>query len=167
MPPAVGAGQPIPEYLLRSVPELRILPDRAAFLAWQNTCRKRPRRSYKWCVLWLTVVSGLAGALGAFGGPLAACLLGRVGITGVAAVMTASASASLLAVCASGLLLAWLFRKRTRRRIRESLVSLGYAVCLQCGYDLRGLTENRCPECGTPFDPTERGHSMNNGSPPR
>lgn len=23
--------------------------------------------------------------------------------------------------------------------------------CLQCGYDLRGLPENRCPECGRPF----------------
>jgi hypothetical protein len=27
--------------------------------------------------------------------------------------------------------------------------------CLECDYDLRGLTENRCPECGTPFDPEE------------
>ncbi len=27
------------------------------------------------------------------------------------------------------------------------------AVCLQCGYSLRGLTEARCPECGGPFDP--------------
>lgn len=27
------------------------------------------------------------------------------------------------------------------------------ASCLRCGYSLRGLTENRCPECGTPFDP--------------
>ena len=25
-------------------------------------------------------------------------------------------------------------------------------VCLQCEYDLRGLTEPRCPECGTPFE---------------
>ncbi len=25
--------------------------------------------------------------------------------------------------------------------------------CVACGYDLRGLTEPRCPECGTPFDP--------------
>ncbi len=23
--------------------------------------------------------------------------------------------------------------------------------CTRCGYDLRGLTEPRCPECGTPF----------------
>jgi len=25
------------------------------------------------------------------------------------------------------------------------------ARCLECGYDLRGQTEPRCPECGTPF----------------
>jgi hypothetical protein len=24
--------------------------------------------------------------------------------------------------------------------------------CQSCGYDLRNLTEPRCPECGTPFD---------------
>ena len=27
--------------------------------------------------------------------------------------------------------------------------------CEQCGYDLRGLPEPRCPECGTPFDPED------------
>jgi hypothetical protein len=25
--------------------------------------------------------------------------------------------------------------------------------CLGCGYDLHGLPENRCPECGRPFNP--------------
>lgn len=28
----------------------------------------------------------------------------------------------------------------------------GRSVCRECGYDLRGQTEPRCPECGTPFD---------------
>lgn len=32
---------------------------------------------------------------------------------------------------------------------------LAHASCLQCGYPLRGLTENRCPECGTTFDPED------------
>ena len=26
-------------------------------------------------------------------------------------------------------------------------------TCHKCDYDLRGLSEPRCPECGTPFDP--------------
>ncbi len=32
---------------------------------------------------------------------------------------------------------------------------LANASCLHCGYSLRGLTENRCPECGTTFDSQE------------
>ena len=27
-------------------------------------------------------------------------------------------------------------------------------LCLKCGYNLRGLTESRCPECSTEFDPS-------------
>jgi len=27
--------------------------------------------------------------------------------------------------------------------------------CWECGYSLIGLSEPRCPECGTPFDPAE------------
>ncbi len=26
------------------------------------------------------------------------------------------------------------------------------AICRQCGYNLHGLPEKRCPECGTPFN---------------
>ena len=29
-------------------------------------------------------------------------------------------------------------------------------TCKRCGYDLHGLPEPRCPECGTGFDPAER-----------
>ncbi len=29
------------------------------------------------------------------------------------------------------------------------------AVCLHCGYSLRGLPDNVCPECGRAFDPAE------------
>lgn len=28
-------------------------------------------------------------------------------------------------------------------------------TCRQCGYNLKGLPEARCPECGTPFDGSE------------
>jgi hypothetical protein len=46
----------------------------------------------------------------------------------------------------------WLSRTLIRRRLREELIEDGFAICRSCGYDLRGLTESRCPECGTPFD---------------
>ena len=29
-----------------------------------------------------------------------------------------------------------------------------HRCCAECGYDLRGLEQLRCPECGLPFDPT-------------
>ena len=39
-----------------------------------------------------------------------------------------------------------------RRSLREQLVEKGVPVCLECGYDLRGQIDARCPECSTPFD---------------
>lgn len=33
--------------------------------------------------------------------------------------------------------------------VRQRLLDRGVAVCLNCGYDLRG-SKDRCPECGTP-----------------
>ncbi len=43
----------------------------------------------------------------------------------------------------------WIWRHRFRRFLRERLNTLGIAVCIQCGYDLRGQEQTRCPECGT------------------
>lgn len=38
------------------------------------------------------------------------------------------------------------------------------ALCRECNYPLRGLSENRCPECGHPFDPSDP-WTMNTGRP--
>ena len=42
-------------------------------------------------------------------------------------------------------------------------------TCKKCGYDLQGLPENRCPECGLDFDPAERERILAriNKPPPR
>jgi 4-amino-4-deoxy-L-arabinose transferase-like glycosyltransferase len=39
---------------------------------------------------------------------------------------------------------------------RVVLVDRRAFTCKRCGYDLQGLPEPRCPECGTVFDPAER-----------
>ena len=38
------------------------------------------------------------------------------------------------------------------RFVRQYLQEQGIPVCLKCGYDLRGQTEARCPECASAFD---------------
>ena len=52
--------------------------------------------------------------------------------------------AALFAVALPGLALAYRLRRRRCHKM---------GLCIKCGYDLRGSQE-RCPECGTPFDET-------------
>ena len=47
----------------------------------------------------------------------------------------------------SGILPAYALLPIHRRRKRKKL-----GLCLTCGYNLKGLTEPRCPECNTPFE---------------
>lgn len=49
--------------------------------------------------------------------------------------------------------LVWISRRELRRFIWRKLAERGRLVCLHCGYDLRGQTVCRCPECGKAFDP--------------
>jgi hypothetical protein len=44
-------------------------------------------------------------------------------------------------------------RKELRRFVWRRCAQHGVLVCMHCGYDLRGQTVCRCPECGKPFDP--------------
>ena len=43
------------------------------------------------------------------------------------------------------------------RRMQQR-ATFGY--CIKCGYDLRGLPEPRCPECGTPFERDVKAESI-------
>jgi hypothetical protein len=43
----------------------------------------------------------------------------------------------------------WITFRLLRRRMQRYVTSLDFLVCLNCGYNLRGLEADRCPECGT------------------
>lgn len=45
----------------------------------------------------------------------------------------------------------FVFRRRMRTSLRRELALYGHPICVRCGYDVRGLTEPRCPECGAVF----------------
>ena len=46
----------------------------------------------------------------------------------------------------------WVVRRVMHRSLRRQLNDAGQPTCMKCGYDLRGQTEARCPECGEPLD---------------
>ncbi len=47
-----------------------------------------------------------------------------------------------------------------RRNLRTQLVKHHVKICVECGYDLRLLTEPRCPECGTPFEMSSKSQAV-------
>jgi rubrerythrin len=51
-----------------------------------------------------------------------------------------------------------------RRVLRVELARLGHRICIECGYDLRGQVEHRCPECGTQFDLTKPPYGAADGA---
>jgi len=55
-------------------------------------------------------------------------------------------------------------RNAVRRQLRRDLRDLGYPVCLNCGYDMRSLPEDRCPECGMVAEPLDADQSVNDNS---
>ena len=58
-----------------------------------------------------------------------------------------STIAAIAVLCGATLLAAMEYRLCTRRLRR-----IDGSHCFHCGYNLTGLTEPRCPECGTPFE---------------
>ena len=57
-----------------------------------------------------------------------------------------------------------LYGKRMARAMRQKINELGVPVCIECGYQMQGTSEPRCPECGEPFSSVEiRGPSEPQG----
>jgi hypothetical protein len=58
------------------------------------------------------------------------------------------------AIVLIGLAYQWFTTRRRRRLFRSALNRRGYRFCIDCGYSLRGLTDDvtHCPECGAKRD---------------
>jgi hypothetical protein len=107
--------------------------------------------SHKW--VWLVVIASGAGPL----------LLGRLP-EAVPPFLGVPKRLIFTVYCISTFLLALLWNvtiwglwfvfvhKPIRRHLRGCLVAQGIPICVECGYDVRGQLEPRCPECGTAFE---------------
>jgi hypothetical protein len=102
-------------------------------------------KSPRWLSLFLLLIPAVAlvmwtQAFGVFGLTSRAARTGLAGLVG-----------GVLGALLGPLLEFLLHHRRIQQALREVLVKQEIAVCLGCGYDLRGQTEPRCPECGQPF----------------
>jgi hypothetical protein len=54
---------------------------------------------------------------------------------------------------------AWMFRSMYVKPVRRAMRDEGWDVCIECGYDLRGLDgdSRSCPECGASRAPRDGG----------
>jgi hypothetical protein len=150
-----GEAAPLAESkhpLTNRYPELEHFDSRAEARAAMTACRAMQIRT-PW--FWLALIGytlgvGLVMALSLLFVrrylPLSGAVYGGVvgGITGGTGV----------------LFLQWFWRNRFRKLLRQRLIAAGVPICIQCGYDLRGQTEPRCPECGKAFDEVLKGSTQ-------
>lgn len=62
-----------------------------------------------------------------------------------------SFATALIFGAATGIIIQFMFRNFFRRELRRQLAGKGIPICIQCGYNLTALAQNRCPECGEEF----------------
>ena len=86
---------------------------------------------------WRVLGSAMTGVVGAWAfGALVFYVSGNLWISSIAAMISWH-----LGALGAPLALAWRVRAKRKR-------ALGGRACLDCGYDLAGVTLPRCPECG-------------------
>ena len=110
------------------------------------------KKYLSWRRFWgysLVVIAVPIGFAYRFGIPAA---LDWLGLTGQTSAHTwAFAVVSLLVWPYS----AWAYRALYIKPVRRAMRDHGYDLCIGCGYELRGLSDDveRCPECGSPREP--------------
>ncbi len=105
--------------------------------------------------LWLTVLGMVIACILIFGfaHPLLTSLLSSWGVRGDAfpGMPWAWLVSATIYVGIVWIASAWGFRFIYIRPLRQAMRDDGYDLCLGCGYELKGLPDDRtvCPECGT------------------
>jgi hypothetical protein len=131
--------------IVRVFPELRQIADPAerARLYWQAY------RVVRWRTLLIYLLFLVPGfAAWALGLDYYAGWLGSNAASSAVVIGLTSLPVALISL----FLARWICARRFQRAIRLTLLAHGYQVCIRCGYDLKGQTAPRCPECGTAFD---------------
>ena len=134
-----GKHSPTPSTLMsRIYPELKLIDGSKAFWEISRDFEFRSRgKSYL-----VGAACGIIPAIGLVGASIGAAF----GVISVALAVTIG----LTSLVACGLAICVLVRRLTVPILRQCLIDHGIAVCIKCGYDLRGQEEPRCPECGSP-----------------
>ena len=133
----------VPAFWYRVWPELRYFKSREEMREAKKAFRHDgPYRRRT----WITTILIAVGA-GAFSSVVSRWLV-SLGLSWV----QASLVNMVLCGIAGAAMFLLLWRRPYTRFVRRYLQDRGVAVCLKCGYDLRGQIEPRCPECGQAFD---------------
>jgi len=127
---------------LHSYPELNFLSSKAERRQLLSKARRESGNHP------IVVLGALQIAIGIilFARPLARCLSLYLHLPSG---QVASIAATAILAFITGMIFHVSSRSVIRRQIREELAARGVAICVRCGYDLRGSGEQRCPECGT------------------
>ncbi len=125
-------------WTIGSLPELGHLPDRE---------RRALLRS---CVSWRTY--GAIAGRSAFAGLVAMVVAAATlpGSTPMSVSASLGGAALLLAAAATWQYSIFRIRIALRSELLRGLRGTMLPVCLRCGYDLRAIRADRCPECGAP-----------------